>query len=158
SGREMLQVILAGVGAATTLAELARGRLRAKLPLLRQAPGGRVQGQHRILIRHALAHSDFLEPQVGQLSAAIAATAGRFNEAVALLETIPCVGHTAATAISAAIGVDMQRFPSARHLASWAGVCPGNRQRAGKRLGAKTTHGTSACPRWVNENVVRWST
>jgi transposase len=112
SGRDMLEALLSGIGDATSLAELARGRLRAKLPLLRQALDGRVQAQHRILIRHALAHIDFLEQQLAQLSAEIEEAAKQMSDAVALLETIPCVGHTAATAIIAEIGVDMTRFPS----------------------------------------------
>jgi transposase len=155
SGRDMLDAVLTGVGDATTLAALARGRLRAKLPLLRQALDGRVHAQHRVLIRHALAHIDFLEQQLAQLSAEIEAAAEQLSEAVALLETIPCVGHTTATAIVAEIGVDMTRFPSARHLASWAGVCPGNRQSAGKRLGGKTTHGNTWLRAILGE--VAWS-
>jgi transposase len=132
---------------------LARGRLRAKLPLLRQALDGRVQTQHRILIRHALTHSDVLEQQVAQ--AEIEEAAEQLSEAVALLETIPCVGPTAATAIVAEIGVDMTRFPAAGHLASWAGVCPGNKQRAGKRFGGKTTHGNTWLRAILGE--VSWS-
>src|SRR5262249_10903315 len=128
----MLEAVLRGGGDATSLAELARGRLRgrlrAKLPLLRQALDGRVQTQHRILIRHALTHIDFLEQQLAQLGAEIEEAAEQLSEAVALLETIPCVGPTAATALVAEIGVDMTRFPSAGHLASWAGGCPGNKQ------------------------------
>jgi transposase len=155
SGRDMLEAILAGIGDASALADLARGRLRTKLPQLRQALEGRVQAQHRVLIGHALAHIDFLEQQLAQLTAEIEEAAARFSDAVALLETIPCIGHTAATAIVAEIGVDMQRFPSARHLASWAGVCPGNRQSAGKRLGGKTTHGDTWLRAILGE--VAWS-
>lgn len=155
SGRDMLEAILSGVGDATSLAALARGRLRAKLPALRQALEGRVQTQHRVLIRHALAHVDFLEQQLAELTIEIEEATGAFRDAVALLETIPCVGHTAATAILAEIGVDMQCFPSARHLASWAGVCPGNRQSAGKRLGGKTTHGNTWLRAILGE--VAWS-
>jgi len=155
SGRDMLEAILAGRGEASTLAELARGRLRAKLPLLRQALDGRVQTQHRILIRHVLAHIDFLEQQLNQLIPEIEETIAPFQAAVALLETIPCVGHTTATGIIAEIGIDMQRFLSARHLASWAGVCPGNRQSAGKRLGGKTRHGDTWLRAILGE--VAWS-
>jgi transposase len=141
SGREMLEAILAGEQRPETLADLARGRLRAKLPQLRQALVGRVQAQHHMLIRHVLAHIDLLEEQLEQLTQEIEAVLAPFTEAVALLETIPCIGPTAAVAIVAEIGTDMSRFPSAKHLASWAGVCPGNRQSAGKRLGGRTTGG-----------------
>jgi len=146
SGREMLAAILAGEAEPGVLAELARGRLRAKLPQLRAALDGRVQAQQRVLIRHVLirhvlAHVDFLEGQLAQLTSEIEAACAPFAQAVALLGTIPGVAETAATAIVAEIGTDMRRFPSAKHLASWAGLCPGNRQRGGKRLSGRTTAG-----------------
>ena len=89
-----------------------------------------------------LVHIDFLEAQLLELTGEIDAALAPFTDAVALLETIPCVGHTAAAAIVAEIGSDMTCFPSAKHLASWAGVCPGNKQSGGKRLSGKTTHGS----------------
>jgi transposase len=144
SGRDMLEAILAGEGDPQTLAELARGRLRAKLPLLRHAVDGRIQPMQRLVLRHLLDHIDFLAAQLAQLAQLAVEIEERlapFAEAVALLETIPGVGHTAATTIVAELGDDMSRFPSAKHLASWAGVCPGNKQSAGKRLGGKTTKG-----------------
>ena len=155
SGRDMLEAILSGEQRPERLAELARGRLRAKLPQLRQALRGRVQTQHRGLIRHVLAHIDFIEEQLEQLTTEIEAALTPFTEAVAFLETIPCIGHTAAVAIIAEIGTDMSRFPSAKHLASWAGVCPGNRQSAGKRLGGRTTGGNP----WLCASLgeVAWS-
>jgi transposase len=141
SGRDMLAAILAGEQDPAVLAELARGRLRAKLPLLRQALEGRVQAQHRVLIRHVLTHVDFLEQQLCELTAEIEDLLAPFAEAVALLETIPGVAEAAATAIVAELGTDMSRFPSAKHLASWAGLCPGNRQSGGRRLSGRTTAG-----------------
>jgi len=155
SGRDMLDAILTGEQRPETLADLARGRLRAKLPQLRQALEGRVQVQHRVLIRHVLAHIDFLEGQLAQLASDIEELLAPCAEAVALLKTIPCVGHTAAVAIVAEIGTDMSRFPSAKHLASWAGVCPGNRQSAGRRLGGKTTYGDTWLRAVLGE--VAWS-
>jgi transposase len=142
SGRDMLDALLAGETDPAVLAELARGRLRAKLPQLRAALEGRVQAQHRLLLRHLLVHIDFLEAQLEELTAEIETTLAPLAQAVQLLETIPCVGHTAATAIVSEIGADMSRFPSAKHLASWAGVCPGNKQSGGKRLSSETTHGS----------------
>ena len=138
----MLEAILAGEADPSILAELARGRLRAKLPALRAALDGRVRAQHRLLLRHLLVHIDFLEAQLGELTVEIEATLAPLAHAVQVLETIPCVGHTAATAIVSEIGADMSRFPSAKHLASWAGVCPGNKQSGGKRLSGETTHGS----------------
>ncbi len=141
SGRDMLQALLAGEQDPLALAELARGRLRAKLPALRQALEGRVTAQHRVLIRHVLTHIDFLEQQLAELTTEIEAQLAPFAEAVALLETIPGVAEAAASAVVAEIGVDMTRFPSAKHLAFWAGVCPGNKQSGGRRLSGKTTTG-----------------
>lgn len=125
-GREMLAALLSGeqrpatlpATLAETLAEWARGRLRAKLPQLRQALNGRVQAQHRVLIRHVRAPSDCIAEQLEPLTPEIAAALTPFTEAVALLETIPCIGHTAAVAIIAELGTDMGRFPSAKHLAA----------------------------------------
>jgi transposase len=156
SGRDMLAAILAGEEDPAALAELARGRLRAKLPTLRQALEGRVQAQHRVLIRHVLAHVDFLEQQLAQLTAEIEEACVPFAEAVALLETLPGVAEAAATAIVAEIGTDMSRFPSAKHLASWAGLCPGNRQSGDKRLSGKTTAGNVWLQAVLGE--VAWST
>lgn len=141
SGRDMLQMLLSGEQDPEVLAQLARGRLRAKLPLLRLALEGRLSDQHRVLIRHVLTHMDFLEEQLAQLTSEIEAASASFTEAVMVLETIPGVAEGAATTILAEIGVDMSRFPTAKQLASWAGVCPGNRQSGGKRLSGKTTEG-----------------
>jgi transposase len=99
SGGEMLDAIVAGVADPTVLAEWARGRLRAKLPTLRAALQGRVHAQQPLLLRHLLVHIDFLEAQLDELTAEIEATLAPLAQAVQLLETIPCVGHTAATAI-----------------------------------------------------------
>ena len=141
SGRAMLAALLDGQDDPEALAELARGRLRAKLPELRQALQGRVKPHHRILLAQMLAHIDFLEAAIADLHAEIEQALCPFDEAVELLQTIPGIGPVAAAAIVAEIGVDMSRFPSARHLASWAGVCPGNKQSGGKRLSGRTTQG-----------------
>jgi transposase len=141
SGRDMLQALLSGEQDPEAGAQLARGRVRAKVPVLRHALAGRLSAQHRVLSRHVLAHSDFLEAQLAQLTSESETVSASFTEAVALLVTIPGVAETAATAILAEIGVDMSRFPTAKQLASWAGVCPGNRQSGGKRLSGKTTDG-----------------
>jgi transposase len=155
SGRDMLEAILTGEQRPEVVAELARGRLRAKLPLLRQALEGRVQTQHRVLLHHVLAQIAFLEGRLAPLDHDIEIALAPVADAVALLQTIPCVGRITATGIVAEIGVDMSRFPSAHHLASWAGVCPGNKQSAGKRLGGKTTHGDTWLRALLGE--VTWS-
>jgi len=141
SGRAMLEALLAGQRDPEVLAELARGRLRAKLPELRQALVGRVQPHHLILLRQILDHMEFLEGAIERLQGEIEALLPAYEEALALLQTIPGVRAVAAAAILAEIGTDMSRFPSAKHLASWAGVCPGNKQSGGKRLKGPTTKG-----------------
>jgi transposase len=141
SGRAMLEALVGGAQDPAALAELARGRLRAKLPALRLALEGRVRPHHRALLAQMLAHIDFLEGALAQVQREIEAALGPCAEAVALAEELPGIGHDAALAIIAEIGPDMSRFPSAKHLASWAGVCPGNRTSAGKRLSGKTTRG-----------------
>jgi transposase len=141
SGRQMLEALLGGEQDPGVLAELARGKLRAKLPELRRALEGRVQAHHRVLIARILAHVDFLEESLAQLQGEIAGCLVPFAEAVELLQTIPGIGERAAATIVAEIGTDMSRFPSAKHLASWAGVCPGNRQSGGKQLRAKPRGG-----------------
>ena len=143
SGRAMLDALLTGERDAEVLADLARGKLREKLPALRRALVGRVRPHHLVLLDRILAHVDFLEGSIAQVQGAIeaAVASDAEAEAVALLDTIPGVGPTAAAAIVAEIGTDMSRFPSAKHLASWAGVCPGNKQSGGKRLSGKMTKG-----------------
>lgn len=145
SGRLMLEALLGGEQDPAVLAELAKGRLRAKLPELRRALDGRVQPHHRVLIERILAHLDFLEESLAQLTPELDRYLAGFEEAVALLVTIPGVEAEAAAVIVAEIGTDMSRFASAKHLASWAGLCPGNKQSGGKRLIAKTTKGD----RWL---------
>jgi transposase len=141
SGRAMLDAIIAGTADPQILAELARGRLRAKLPELRQALEGRVDAAQRFLLRQILAHIDFLAEALASIQAEIAAQLAPSAAAVEQLQTIPGVGPTAAAIIIAEIGTDMSRLASAKHLASWAGLCPGNRQSGGKRLSGRPTKG-----------------
>jgi transposase len=110
---------------------------------------------HLVQLRVLLAHIDFLETALAQLQQEIEPLCTPFAEAVALAQTIPGVAETAAVALIAEIGTDMGRFPSAKHLASWAGVCPGNKQSGGKRLSGHVTSGN----RWVRAILgeVAWS-
>src|SRR6266508_979293 len=134
SGRAMLAAVLDGERDPDVLAELARGVLRAKLPQLRQALNGRVQPHHLVLISQLLAHIDFLEQAIAQVQVEIERCLPSFDEALELLQTIPGVRGVAAAAILAEIGADMSRFPTAGHLVSWAGLCPSNKESAGKRM------------------------
>jgi len=142
SGRAMLEALVAGTSDPEVLSELARGRLRAKIPALREALVGRFDTQHALVVSAILAHLDFLDEQVALLSEAIEEQLAPFASAVELLSTIPGVGRRTAETVLAEIGPDMSRFPSARHLASWAGQCPGNDRSAGRRRSGTTRHGS----------------
>ncbi len=141
SGRAMLTAILGEQQEPNALAELARGRLRAKLPQLRQALEGRVEAYHRLLIERILAHIDFLEESILIVQQDLQERLKPYEEAEELLGSIPVLQEAAIATILSEIGVDMDRFPSDKHIASWAGVCPGNHESAGKRLSGKTTPG-----------------
>jgi transposase len=142
SGRQMLKALIGGSTDASEMAQLARGKLRAKIPKLEQALRGCFGAHQRFLIAHQLAHIDFLEETIEQLSAQIAERMRPFGEeAIERLETIPGVGRRTAEAILAEIGPEVSRFPTYRHLASWAGMCPGNNDSGGKRRSGKTTKG-----------------
>jgi transposase len=142
SGRAMLDALVAGTTDPEVLAELAKGKLRAKIPALREALVGRFDRQHALIVSAILAHLDFLDEQIQLLSDEIEVQLAPFAAAVELLRTIPGVQRRTAESVLAEIGTDMSRFPSDRHLASWAGQCPGNDRSAGKRRSGKTRHGS----------------
>jgi transposase len=145
SGRDMLAAIAAGEDDPATLAALARGVRRTKSAQLKQALDGRIQAPHRLLIHTSLQHITCLQGTIQTLAAELERQRAPFAAPMALLQTIPGVNWIAAATILAQIGVDMSCFPSAAHLASWAGVCPGNTQSGGKRRSGPTTDGT----RWL---------
>jgi transposase len=116
--------------------------VRPKLPALREALEGRFDDVHALWIGAILAHIDFLDEQIDRLSDAIEEQIRPFAPAVELLRTIPGVQRRAAEVIISEIGTDMSVFPTAKHLASWAGQCPGNDQSAGKRRSGKTRKGS----------------
>jgi transposase len=142
SGRAMLDALVAGTTDPAVLADLARGQLRKKIPALQEALEGRFDVEHRLVVGRILAHIDFLDEAIAQLSEAIEEQIRPFEKAVELLCTIPGVQRRSAEVIIAETGGDMTKFASAKHLASWAGVCPGNDQSAGKRRSGKTTKGS----------------
>src|SRR5438876_4092132 len=121
SGRAMLGALISGTTDPELLAELARGRLRQKIPALREALQGRFDHLHAVWIGAILNHIDFLDEQIASLTDAIEEQIAPFESAVELLCTIPGVQRRTAQAIIGEIGVDMSVFPTARHLASWAG-------------------------------------
>jgi transposase len=141
SGRAMLEAPVAGETDPALLADLARGQLRRKRTQLEQALSGRLNAHHRFLIAGHLAHVDFLDEQIERLNEEVAARLRPVEAELERLETIPGVGRRTAQIIAAEVGLDMGRFPSSRHLASWAGVCPGNHVSAGKRGSGKARRG-----------------
>jgi transposase len=142
SGRAMLDALVAGTTDPEVLAELAKGKLRTKIPALKEALVGYFDRQHALIVSAILAHLDFLDEQIQLLSDEIEAQLAPFGKAVELLCTIPGVQRRTAEVVLAEIGTDMSRFPSERHLASWAGQCPGNDRSAGKRRSGTTRHGS----------------
>ena len=134
SGRAMLDAIVAGMTEPTELAGQVRTRLQVEPAQLERALQGVIGAHQRLLLATQLQHVDFLSEQISQLDAAIAERLGPFEDAVRRLDTIPGVGTRTAQEIIAVIGTDMSRFPSHRHLASWAKLCPGTTESAGKHV------------------------
>jgi transposase len=142
SGREILAALVAGQTDGAALAQLAQGRLREKIPQLERALTGCIGPHQRFLVAEQLAHVDFLDGAIARVSAEIAERMHPDEDAITRLDTIPGVGRSVAEALVAEIGSDLTRFPNAKHLASWAGLCPGNNESAGKRYSGKTRKGS----------------
>jgi transposase len=150
SGRAMLDALVSGTHDPETRAALARGALRRKLPQLREALEGRFTGHHALIVSQMLASIDFLDETVEALSGRIEELVAPFSRQIELLDTIPGVNRRSAELLLAEIGPDMSRFPSHRHLASWAGLCPGNNESAGKRKSGRTRKGS----KWLRAGLV----
>ena len=144
SGRAILQALLEGKSSPEQMAELAKGRMREKRELLAKALQGQVKSHHRFVLTELLCQIDGLDETIVRFDEQIEAYCRPFEEVVQWLDTIPGVARQTAEVIVAEIGTDMNRFPSADHLASWAGVAPGNNESAGKRRSGKTTQGNHA--------------
>jgi transposase len=142
SGRAILAALIAGHTDPHTLAELAKGRLRSKREPLAKALDGRVKPHHRFVLTELLCQVDSLDDTIARFDAQIQEICGPVEEAIGLLDTIPGVARHTAEMLIAEIGTDMSRFPSADHLAAWAGVAPGHHESAGKRASGKTRKGT----------------
>jgi transposase len=145
SGRAMLGALIDGERDAEVLADLARGRLRPKIPDLQQAMIGRFGPHHAFLCRLHLDRIDALDRDITTLSKRIEAVMAPFHQLLTRLDTVPGVNQRVAEVIIAETGGDMAWFRTAGHLASWAGVCPGHHESAGKRKSGKTRHGN----RWL---------
>lgn len=141
SGKAMLKALLEGTTDPEALADLARGKLRKKLPLLKEALEGHFRPHHCFLLGQIFSHLEFLDAAIEEVSKEVERHIDPFVEKIEKLKTIPGIGQKAAETIISEIGVDMDRFATHRHLASWAGVCPGNNESAGKRKNGKTRKG-----------------
>jgi len=139
SGRKMIEGLLTGEKDVTVLADLAQHKLRHKIPELQRALQGELTEHHRFLLRELLGQYDFLEKEIARVSERLGAVAPpSFRAAVEQLDAIAGVGERGARALLAETGIDMSRFPTHKHFASWAGRCPGNHESAGKRKSGKT--------------------
>lgn len=150
SGRAMLAALIAGETDVTRLADLAQRQLREKRPALQRALTGCLGAHQRFLLAQQLAHIEFLETSIAQVSAEIAERLRPDEHAIVRLDAIPGVGRRTAETLVAEVGTDMTRFPSAGHLASWAGMCPGNNESGGKRKSGKTPKGSP----WLRSALV----
>ena len=150
SGRAMIDALITGERDPQVLAEMAKGRLRAKIPALQDAMAGRFNEHHALLCQAMLARVDQADATIEALGVRIDELLDPYEAAVTLLVTIPGVSTRTAQVILAEIGADMSRFPSAGHLASWAGMCPGNNESAGKHRSGRTRHGS----KWLRKALV----
>lgn len=141
SGRRMIDGIVEGRYSAELLADRARSRLREKLPSLRLALRGRVTDHHRLMLRELLGDLDAVDSKIQRLEQEIIARAEPYADLIARLCTIPGIDMVTAWTLLAEIGVDMAPFPDADHVASWAGLCPGLKESAGKRMSGRTRKG-----------------
>lgn len=144
SARQMLEALITGVRDVAALAELAHTRMRPKIPALRQALEGRFGAHHALMLRMHLDHVDQLSTAIERLDVEVDRVIRPFSEQLKHLITIPGVGRRTAEVIIAEVGVDMRRFLTAGHLASWAGMCPGNHESGGKRRSGRARKGNQA--------------
>ncbi len=150
SGRAMLEALTAGSTDPQVLSELAKGRLRKKLPELRKALEGRFRPHHRFMVGEILTHIDFLDEAIERISQEVSCRIVPFSKTVEVMDLVPGINQRAAEGILSEIGADMNCFPTDGHAASWAGLCPGNNESAGKRKSGKTRKGD----RWLRRYLI----
>jgi transposase len=149
SGQQMIEAIIAGEEDPERLADLAQRRLREKIPELRLALEGRVRAHHRFLLKEFLEEWKALGMRIGRIEEEIDRRIAPFEEAATLWQSIPGMDRVTACNLVAEMGVNMAQFPSAQQLASWAGICPGNHESAGKRMSATTRDGN----KWLRRTL-----
>src|SRR5258708_709009 len=149
SGQQMIEAMIAGEQDPARLADLAQRRLRAKIQELRLALEGRVRDHHRFLLREFLEEWRALGARIRRVEEEIDRQMAPFEEAVTLWQSIPGVDRVTACNLVAELGVNMAQFPSAQHLASWAGLCPGNNESAGKRMSGTMRDGN----KWLRRTL-----
>ncbi len=148
SSRAMLEALVAGVSDPEVLADLAKARMREKIPQLREALQGRFRIEHHgVIVAHLLAHIDTLDQAITALDEKVEQMLAPHAQIVELLLTIPGVALRTAQVLIAECGLDMSQFPTARHFASWAGICPGHHESAGRRRSGRRRPG----PKWLIE-------
>lgn len=150
SGRDMVEALIRGERDPVVLADLARSHMRVKIPQLQAALAGRFGAHHAVVARSILDHVDFLDSSIAKLTEEIDARLRPFAHQIELLTSIPGIGEQTAQVIIAETGGDMSRFPTAKHLAAWAGLAPANHESAGKRRSAGTRHGTP----WLRQQLI----
>ena len=153
SGQLMIEAIIAGEDNAERLADLAKRKLRQRIPDLEIALSGRVRDHHRFLLKEHLDEWKALSSRIRRIEEEIDRRIVPFEHAVTLWQTIPGINRVTACALVAEIGVNMDQFPSAQHLASWAGVCPGHNESAGKRMSGTIRDGN----RWLRRALCQAS-
>ncbi len=143
SARSMLEALIGGERDPRVLSELALGSMRGKVPILTRALTGRFTEHHAFLLRTMLRRIDAANAQIAEITGEIERQLAPYRQQARLLATIPGVSLVLAQVLLAEIGADMSRFPTAGHLASWAGMCPGNNESGGTRKSGRTRHGDS---------------
>jgi len=152
SATEMLQALLTGQETdPEVLAEMARGRLRQKIPLLKKALQGKIEEHQKLILTQLLADIDLFDEQVTEVSGIIAQRVSQNEELIGRLDEIPGVNRRTVEVVLAELGSDMSRFPSDRHAAAWSGMCPGNKESGGRRYAARSRQGNKALKRVLAE-------
>jgi transposase len=141
SGRAIIKDLIKGEASIEEMSDLAKGRLRSKMDLLKKSLNGLIGPHQKMMLEAQIQHIDFLEQQIQHMSKEIETRMRPFDEAINRLDEIPGLGRISAEQVLCVIGLDMSRFPSDKHIASWMGLCPGNNESAGKRKSGKTRHG-----------------